>query len=82
MFQFTTAVRIGRGADADSPVDPYGLTVGTVEAIAGTIRGLFETEGSEARALTRSPDGVPGWVADPPAHTWLGTRSRPVAVRL
>src|ERR1700722_11878982 len=82
LLQFTTAERAGHASHPDPVVDARGLSEGTVLAIARTVTGLFETEGFEAHALDQVPGSAPGWVPDPPAHSWLGTRSRHVAVRL
>lgn len=82
LVQFTAAVRVGHASRSDPVIDPHGLSEATVRAIARTVSGLFKTPGFEVHGLTKVPGRAPDWVPDPPAHSWLGTRSRHVAVRL
>lgn len=82
LVQFTTAVRAGHASRPDPVIDAHGLSVATVQTIARTIGGLFETPAFEAHGLAEPPRPASGCVPDSPPHSWLGKRSRHVAVRL
>lgn len=82
LIQFTTAVRAGHASRPDPVIDAHGLSVATVQTIAHTICGLFETPAFKAHGLAEPPGPTSGCVPDSPPHSWLGKRSRHVAVRL
>jgi hypothetical protein len=87
LIQLTTAIRIpqrGRPTSSrDDEEEEGGLSYSTMELISATIKNIFETSQFEVHPLTAAQrEGYPDWVPRQSAHTWLGTRSRHVAIEL
>ena len=86
LLQITCAVRIPLSSAAESAAHADGMRGGlspeTMRQISATIQGIFEVPDFEVLAVVEAGGENPPWVPDHPSHTWLGSRSRHVAVQL